>query len=191
MTNQSWDFFRFRLRTQLWLMTPWEGLPNHSKATMNLCRHTRYLRISHCRTVRREFSKSYRYIPCVSLQISASSSCFFCFPWNDQLPQVCNELLCHGVYCTGRARSWISTWCTCLLVCFWPEATMYGYNGIYGDVWYAYIHLVIRHVLIPCPVAAESPLVLKFARLFVSNYSPQPGRWSTPNMAQFAHLIKE
>ena len=69
-------FFRFRLRTQLWLMTPWEGLPNHSKATMNLCRHTRYLRISHCRTVRREFSKSFRYIPCVSLQISASSSCF-------------------------------------------------------------------------------------------------------------------
>ena len=84
----------------------------------------------------------------------------FCFPSNDQLPQVCNELLCHGVYCTGRARSWISTWCTCLLVCFWPEATMYGV-WIYGDVWYAYIHLVIRHVLIPCPVAAESPLVCK------------------------------
>ena len=67
--------FRFRFRTCLWLMTPWEGLPNLSKAT-NLCRHTRYLRISHCRTVRREFSKSHRYVPCVSLQISASSICF-------------------------------------------------------------------------------------------------------------------
>lgn len=187
MTNQSWVFFRFRLRTQLWLMTLWEGLPNHSKATMILCRHTRYLRISHCRTVRREFSKSYRYIPCVSLQISASSSCFLLpMEWSTAAGLQWTTMPWGILYRQGKLMDLNLMHLLIGLFLAWSD-----HAWIYGDVWYAYIHLVIRHVLIPCPVAAESPLVLKFARFFVSNYSPQPGRWSTPNMAQFAHLIKE
>ena len=157
MTNQSWDFFRFRLRTQLWLMTPWEGLPNHSKATMNLCRHTRYLRISHCRTVRREFSKSFRYIPCVSLQISASSSCFLLpTEWSTAAGLQWTTMPWGILYRRGTLMDLNLMHLLIGLFLAWSD-----HVWIYGDVWYAYIHLVIRQVLMPCPVAAESPKVCK------------------------------
>ena len=168
-------FFRYRLITQFWLMAPWESLPNHSKATMNLCRHSRYLRISHCRAVRLRILYILRYVPCVLLQISASSICFFA-----SHGMINCRRFAVNYYAMGyTVQAWHAHGSQPDALAYWLFLAWNDHVWICGDVWYAYIHLVIRHVLIPFPVAAESPLVLKFASFFCFliirlNLDPRP-----------------